>query len=339
MPRTGRHPLKEKDLALDLPAAQAVTVTTITHIPMLEGYWEHSLEVLTLFFESLRASTQTPFDLLVFDNASCREVTDYLSGLKEEGLIQYLILSDRNFRKLGALDFLLRAAPGEFVAYADSDVYFLPGWLERSLEVMRAFPQAGMVSALPTVDKSDRFVASTLAGAAKDPSVTLEQAPNLVPEAFIRAHQLSLGKDPTPLLSAERIDTRLARSGVSAFLSAQDFQFLTRREVINRVLPLTNPSTDLAYDPIYSPIFESKVDQAGFWRLSTADYLVHHMGNTVPDLASELAEITSRIAPMPSSAVPSQSKKLARLWQNRWLRKVLKRLHTWSYRKLFEDKP
>jgi len=336
MPRTGRHPLKEKDLALELPAAQDVTVTTITHIPMLEGYWQHSLEVLRLCFGSLRASTQTPFDLMVFDNASCREVTDYLSGLKEEGLIQYLILSDQNFRKLGALDFLLRAAPGEFVAYADSDVYFLTGWLERSLEVMRAFPQAGMVSALPTVDKSDRFVASTLAGIASDSMVAVEKGPGLVPSAFIRAHQLSLGKDPAPLLSAERTDTRLTRDGVRAFLSAQDFQFLTRREVISRVLPLDTTDEELTYDPIYSPVFEAKVDRAGFWRLSTADYLVHHMGNSVPDLQSELAEIAPGLNFSQVVSSPAPAKKGGGLWQSHWLRKVLKRLHTWSYRKLFE---
>ena len=336
MPRTGRHPLKEKNLALDLPAAQDVSVTTITHIPMLEGYWEHSLEVLKLFFESLRASTQTPFDLLVFDNASCREVTDYLSGLKEAGFIQYLILSNRNFRKLGALDFLLRAAPGEFVAYADSDVYFFPGWLERSLEVMRAFPQAGMVSALPTVDKSDRFTASTLAGIASDPLTMVEKGVRLVPEAFVRAHQLSLGKDPSALLSAERTDTRLSRGGVSAFLSAQDFQFLTRREVIAGVLPLSMADEDLNYDPIYSPVFEAKVDKAGYWRLSTADYLVHHMGNSMPDLQTELAEITPGFSLPGTSLASEKDNKKGELWQNHWLRKVLKRLHTWSYRKLFE---
>lgn len=336
MPRIGRHPLKEKDLALDLPAAQAVTVTTITHIPMLEGYWEHSLEVLKLFFESLRASTQTPFDLVLFDNASCREVTDYLSGLKEEGFIQYLVLSDRNFRKLGALDFLLRASPGEFVAYADSDVYFLPGWLERSLEVMRAFPQAGMVSALPTVDKAEKYLASTLAGIASDPLVTVEKGPNLVPEAFIRAHQLSLGKDPMPLLSSARTDTRLSRCGVRAFLLAQDFQFLTRREVIERILPLRSDEKAPSYDPIYSPVFEAKVDRAGFWRLSTADYLVHHMGNNVPDLQQELAEIAPGLSLSEVTPKPALDKKNGGLWQSYWPRKVLKRLHTWSYRKLFE---
>jgi len=336
MPRTGRHPLKEKDLAFDLSTAQAVTVTTITHIPMLEGYWEHSLEVLRLFFGSLGANTQTPFDLVVFDNASCREVTDYLGKLKEEGLIQFLILSDRNFRKLGALDILLRVAPGEFVAYADSDVYFLPGWLEHSLEVMSAFPQAGMVSALPTVDKVEKFLGSTLEGIASDPKVAVERGASLVPAAFIRAHQFSLGKDPAPLLSAERTDTQITRDGVKAFLSAQDFQFLTRRKVIERVLPLAAEAEGLNYDPIYSPVFEAKVDKAGYWRLSTADYLVHHMGNSVPDLQQELAEIAPALRQDEIPLSSDKAKNAGGVWQSRLLRKALKKIHTWSYRKLFE---
>jgi len=336
MPRTGRHPLKERDLLIEDQDVQKITITTITHMPVLEGYWEHSLEVLKLFFASLRANTQTPFDLLVFDNASCREVTDYLSGLKEEGFIQYLILSDRNFRKLGALDFLLRAAPGEFVAYADSDVYFLPGWLEESLEVMHAFSRAGMVSALPTVDKAEKFLASTLAGIASDPMVAVEKGVNLVPSAFVRAHQLSLGKDPSALLSAERSDIQITRNGVKAFLSAQDFQFLTRREVIERVLPLDDDVKGLTYDPIYSPVFEAKVDKAGFWRLSTADYLVHHMGNSMPDLQKELAEVAPGINFSEAEQKPSSPAKKSSMWQKRLVRRMLKRLHTWSYRKLFE---
>ena len=333
--------MKERNLVIKEPELSNITVATITHIPTLSGYWQESLNVFKLFIESLFASTELKFDLMVFDNGSCREVTDYLTGLKEVGLIQYLILSDRNFRKLGALDFLLRSAPGEYVAYADSDVYFLPGWLEKSLEVMRAFPQAGMVSALPTVDKSDRFIASTLAGIETDPMVSVEKEPHLVAEAYVRAHQLSLGKDPTALISAERTDTRLTRSGVRAFLSAQDFQFLTRREVIERVLPLRGDDEQLNYDPIYSPVFEAKADRAGFWRLSTCEYLVHHMGNQVPDLAAELKDVAPELDfdEVKDRATAAQDEHKRFRLSDRWLiRKVLKKIYTWSYMQLFEKK-
>jgi len=337
MPRIGRHPLKEHSLLLKDQKVEPITITTITHIPVLDGYWADSLAVLNLFFSSLYESTDQSFDLIVFDNASCREVTDYLTDLKEQGRIQYLLLSDRNFRKLGALDYLLRLAPGEFVAYADSDVYFLPGWLERSLEVMKAFPQAGMISAIPTVDKSDRFVRSTLEGIHQDPAIQVQTGPDLVPVSFIRAHYLSLGKNAEDFFSPQRQDVRISQSNVSAFVSAQDFQFLTSKAVINQVLPLTLTQADETYDPIYSPVFESRVDGLGYWRLSTTDYLVHHMGNRPPDLTTELADIFPGIQLPVHEEQKMHRKRSSRFFQMRFVRKLLKKIHTWSYRLLFEN--
>jgi len=63
-------------------------------------------------------------------------VVDYLKELRDKGKIQYLILSSRNIGKMGALQIAFRAAPGEIIAYSDDDVFFLPGWLERHLEVL-----------------------------------------------------------------------------------------------------------------------------------------------------------------------------------------------------------
>lgn len=342
MPRIGRHPLKDRHLMMDEPDVQKITVTTITHIPELEGYWAESLEVLKLFIQSLRVNTKLPFDLMVFDNASCQEVTDYLTQLKSAGMIQYLVLSDRNFRKLGALDYILRAAPGEIVAYADSDVYFLPGWLEQSIRILDAFPQAGMVSAIPTIDKSEKFLDSTLRGVEEDPAIEVETGPALIPEAFVRAHRLSLGKTEADYFSGERFDTRVTHGGTSAFASAQDFQFITRREVIQDVLPLRLDKSVEDYDPIYSPVFEKKVDQKGWWRLSTCNYLVHHMGNHVPDLTEELKGLASELDIVSRGIAPENKPdelKQKRLSDSWLVRKVLKKIYTWSYMQLFEKKP
>lgn len=342
MPRIGRHPLKERSLILDGPLVQPITMTTITHIPMLEGYWAESLEILKLFFESLFTSTGLNFDLLVFDNASCREVTDYLTSLKEKGQIQYLVLSNRNFRKLGALDFLLRAAPGDYVAYADSDVYFLPGWLEKSLKVMETFPHSGMVSALPTIDKAEKYLQSTRQGVNDNPAIQVETGPNLVPNAFVKAHQTSLGKSDLAYFAGDRCDTRITLNGTSAYLSAQDFQFLTTKAVIKAVLPLQVDGGTEDYDPIYSPVFEAKVDALGYWRLSTADYLVHHMGNSIPDLVTELGQITKNIGFEKKNGETSPHIKkpgiTRRILSSHTIRKVIKKIYTWSYQVLFEDK-
>lgn len=344
MPRVGRHPLKEKKLVMDAPAHQCITMTTITHIPVLEGYWAESLEVLKLFFDSLFASTELSFDMMVFDNASCPEVQDYLLGLRREGRIQYLTLSTYNLRKLGALDYLLRNAPGEFVAYADSDVYFLPGWLEASLSILETFPEAGKVTALPIVGgDTTEISANVFEKAAADPSIQFETG-LLVPELYVRAHQLSLGK--TTESYQERLqgrkDTFLTRQGVSALLSGADFQFTITRQAIEICLPLVVQSSDEYFDPIYSPVLERRLATAGYWRLSTPEYLVHHLGNRVPDFPKELPWVDPALfrhfQQIDSERFkPTGINRLDQIVKRNFVRKILKKIYLNLYRLLYES--
>jgi glycosyltransferase involved in cell wall biosynthesis len=306
------------------------------HIPVLADYWADSLEVLRLFFSSLFENTQRPFDLMVFDNNSCREVQDYLLALRTEGLIQYLILSEHNLRKLGALNFLLCSAPGEFIAFADSDVYFLPGWLEKSLEVLDAFPQAAKVTALPVAGgDTTQISAAAYAKAQADPKIKIETG-LIVDDLFLRAHLLSLGQSEQHYHSRirNRKDTLLIRDGVEALLSTADFQFILRSEALEMVLPLKIESDDEYYDPIYSPLLERRLDEAGLWQLSTPDYLVHHMGNTVPNLTAEIPWVKWRDNQESKTVIHKASKKEA--ISNPTLRRIIHKIHSLSYKLLYE---
>ncbi|MDO9130434.1 MAG: glycosyltransferase family A protein, partial [Anaerolineales bacterium] len=122
-----------------------VTVTVVNCIPFLSGYYEQSLEVLKACLISIHANTPEAHDLMVFDNHSCREVRQYLQEAYEQGIIQYLVLSDKNIGKIGAWNFMFGAAQGKYVAFADGDVAFRPGWLSASLALFEAFPNVGMV--------------------------------------------------------------------------------------------------------------------------------------------------------------------------------------------------
>lgn len=320
---------------------QAITIATVVHIPMLAGYWADSLNVLKLFFDSLYSSTQQPFDLMVFDNASCPDVQDYLIELQRTGRIQFLTLSAQNLKKLGAMDFLFANAPGEFVAFVDSDVYHFPGWLEESQAILEAFPEAGQVSALPTIDKRAQHVQSTLRGLESAPGLMVERG-RLIPEAYIDAHRQSIGREKEDYLrnAGTGDDVRITRGGIRAYVSAQDFQFITRREVIDQALPLKVRSAEEYYDPIYSPVFEAKVDENGWWRLSTNHYLVHHMGNQLPDLQNELAGVAEiQAIPLPVNVDVKNSHTTGwqtRILQSHFVRSWLKRIYTWAYSMLFE---
>jgi glycosyltransferase involved in cell wall biosynthesis len=269
--RVGQNPAKSIE---SVPQAQRVTVALVTYIPFLGGYYDQALEVLKTCLGSLWESTATPFDLMVFDNASCAEVRDYLLGAQQQGRIQYLVLSDKNVGKGGAWNFIFQSAPGELIAYADSDVLFCPGWLERSLEILEAFPQAGMVTARP-LRTPEAFYTSTLEWAGRQPDVTLERGSFTPWETYLE-HVLSLGTSEEQAREwyASRQDICLRRNGVSAHVSAAHFQFIAPKAVLSRFVPF---EMDRPMGQVRS--LDEQMNAAGYLRLTTCEALVKHLGN------------------------------------------------------------
>jgi glycosyltransferase involved in cell wall biosynthesis len=337
MAREGQNPMKWLQ-----PTSQPrrITVTTIVHIPGLRDFWAESLDVLKLCFQSLHDNTGQPFDLMVVDNGSCREVREYLLESQSAGRIQFLTFSSYNLRKLGALKILLSAAPGEIISYADSDVYFLPGWLDASLKVLEVFPEAGQVTALPTSDRIGQFTASTLKGIERDQSLKVRRGYDLVPACFKEVHRLSIGKSKQQYAQTlqGKEEVLIVRNGVSAFASAQDFQFTTTRRVLESIGPLVLKDRSEYFDPLYSPAFEARADEKGFWRLSTTDYLVHHVGNRMPASTEGSAWIfqeSARQSSLPNASQPRPGIK-SRVLRSTKVRRILKRINTVSYSLLFE---
>jgi hypothetical protein len=269
--RIGQNPAKS---IKQVPQPQAVTVALVSYIPFLDGYYAQSLEVLKTCLGSLWENTTTPYDLLVFDNASCAEVRAYLMEAHSQGRIQYLVLSDKNVGKGGAWNFIFQAAPGETIAYADSDVLFRPGWLERSLEILVAFPQAGMVTARP-MRTPEAFYTSTLEWAQEQPGVRVERG-NFLPWPVYLEHVLSLGTSEEQAREwyASRQDVRLTRDEVSAHVSAAHFQFTAPKSALLRFVPF---EMERPMGQVRS--LDEQMNAAGYLRLTTCEPLVKHLGN------------------------------------------------------------
>jgi glycosyltransferase involved in cell wall biosynthesis len=126
------------------------------------------------------------------------------------------VLSDKNMGKGGAWNFIFYAAPGEYVAYADSDIRFFPGWLRRSLEILEAYPKAGMVTARP-MRTPEAFYTSTLEWAKQTEGVRIENG-IFIPWEVYRQHVLSLGtsEDQAREWYASRSDWQLTYPCASA---------------------------------------------------------------------------------------------------------------------------
>lgn len=132
--RIGENPTKfvrkhEHLATIPVKVPERITACTVTFVPHLTGYYQDGLDILRLSLRVLRQHTALPFDLMVFDNGSCREVVDWLVKLRAENVIQWLILSSENMKKLGAWNHLFTAAQGEFVYYFDSaSIIIRAGW-------------------------------------------------------------------------------------------------------------------------------------------------------------------------------------------------------------------
>ena len=188
--RLGQNPAKK---AKSVPQPESVTVAVITYIPELVGYYAQSLDVLKTCLGSIWRNTDTPYDLMVFDNGSCDEIRDYLRTSQDEGKIQFLVLSEKNYGKAGAWNFIFGAAPGKYIAYTDSDVYHYPGWLAHQIEILKKFPGTGMVTGMP-MWTPEEYSTSTIEWAESRDDISLERG-RFLPWDDYWKHSQSLGAD------------------------------------------------------------------------------------------------------------------------------------------------
>lgn len=277
--RRGQNPAKFVD-RVARPAR--ITVAVLTYAPFLSGFFAEALDVIRTCLNSIWDTTPSPYDLLVFDNGSCREVVDYLVGARGEGKIQYLLLSEENLGKGGAWNMILKAAPGEIVAYTDCDARFYPGWLERSLEILETYPRVGMVTARP-FRTPEGFMTSTVAWAEGDPEVTVERGA-FIPWDVFREFDMSLGQEEGAIRARyERSeDVRLTYRGVQAHVGASHYQFVGHKEVLESFVPF---EMDRPMGQVRR--LDERMNDAGFLRLMTPEPLMMNMSNSVEPVTAQ----------------------------------------------------
>lgn len=271
--RIGQNPAK---YVQTVAKPERITVAVLNYIPFLSGFYAEALDILSLCLSSARENPGLPFDLLVFDNGSCREVQDWLLGEQRAGKIQYLILSGKNLGKGGAWNQIFSGAPGEIIAYADSDVLFYPNWLAKSVELLETFPNVGMVTARP-FRTNPEYYSQTVAWAEKTVGVQVECG-GLIPWQTFLEFDLSLGQTEEEIREryAATEDVRLHYQDVQAYAGASHWQFTAYKHVLAKFLPF-----DMERPMGQVKQLDQRMNEAGYLRLMVTDPLAINMSNTL----------------------------------------------------------
>jgi len=271
--RKGQNPAK---FVNTVAKPSDITVAVLSYIPYQSGFYANTLQVLDTCLKSIRNETQLDFDLLVFDNGSCENVQKYLLKEKARGNIQFLILSEKNLGKGGAWNIIFDAAPGELIAYADSDIYFHKDWLSKSKEILDIYPNVGMVTARPYIT-DQKFNTNTLEWANSREDVIAETG-KLLSWENISSFLLSLGRTEEEIIyEFESNDvTRLTFKEKDAIVGASHWQFLTRKETIIKFLPF-----DMSRPMGQVNRLDQRMNEERLLRLMTPEVLVDNLSNTL----------------------------------------------------------
>lgn len=294
--RIGQNPAK---YVKEVAKPARITVAVLNYIPFLSGFYAEALEVLKVCLDSIRASADLPYDLMVFDNGSCEEARQYLLDEHQAGRIQFLLFSEKNLGKGGAWNMILAGAPGEIIAYTDSDAYFYPGWLSRSVQILETYPNVGMVTARPFRTKEE-FYTRTVDWARSNPDVQVEQG-HLIPFEVFREFDLSLGQSEEEIRQHYDTsqDVRLTYQGVSAFAGASHWQFVAYKRVLHEFLPF---SMDRPMGQVRQ--LDQRMNEAGLLRLMVSDPLAMNMSNTLRNAPGQAASrAVNRAKPSRSTAL------------------------------------
>ena len=291
MPRIGMNPSRGQ--STDYKPAK-ISMVMLTYIPNDIGYFEKRFEVMRTSLESYIQNTSVPHDLLVFDNNSNEKVVNYLKEMRDKGKIDYLILSSRNIGKMGALQIAFRAVPGEIIAYSDDDVFFLPGWLERHLEVLETYPKVGVVTGLYIRPHMKEGIGSVLRFAEEE-NVEVRRG-DLVSKDLQTHYIENTGRtwEQYEKETAGLEDMVLTYKGVTTLASAGHYQFVTRKEVILQALPGVWQSQLMGK----MRELDLQMDLMGYLRLCTHPATIRLLGNVIdPEMAEQINQYGFSITP------------------------------------------
>ncbi|MGH9939911.1 MAG: glycosyltransferase family A protein [Blastocatellia bacterium] len=283
--RVGANPAKTQT-GLDAYGLHRIIVPV--YIPRLDGYFQHAIEVLNLCLESLRVTASKKAAVTIVFNgcapAALEEMERRLDWVDQIAL---------NRHNRGKIDAVVSAARGCFeplITIADCDMLFRDGWIEAVEELFQNFPECGYVCPFPSPAGAWHCTSATMIGALAGAELSYEK---VVDDRDLDRFARSIGRPD--LFKPEHRDAQwiVRRKNIVACVGAGHYACTIRREVLAGMPD--EPSLTALDGRADMRFLDLTPDRLGFWRLSTPQAWVNHMGN-IPEewMREELAALIEK---------------------------------------------
>ncbi|URW79291.1 glycosyltransferase family A protein [Xiashengella succiniciproducens] len=279
--RVGENPLKSDRQELEHKQHRVIIPFWIPNVE--NPYFRNQPEVLRICIQSLLDSINTETtNITLINNNSCKEASDVVEYFVEQGVIdKYVVLCD-NRGKLEAVLSEARACYEEYITISDCDFLFFKGWESSVAGIMRAFPEAGMVSCFPASHLAYFYNSNLIWFRPKAGKILDDNDIDLFEKGL--GHPATSGLYSRPGIRKREIwrynHYYLKRKNCIAMVGAVHALATYRREVVDR---FNKDRVLLRFGNGYEHEYiDFAAEKSGYLRLSTPSLLAYHMGNTLP---------------------------------------------------------
>lgn len=260
-------------------------------IPHFEGYFAQGFEVFKMCIESLLVTVHDKTRITIYNNNCHADVENYINEIyRQTPLIDQVFHSKENLGKVNAI---LAAAKGNlepFITITDADVLFKHGWQHAVEEVFVGFPEAGMVSPVPSSKAYSIHTANNWTYGLFKGKIFFD---NVIDPEALQRFDASLGnpnKLYQPIHLQKYLVLRNNRQNCEAVMGCGHFVATLRREVFDK--GSNQPAFVKIQGGVEGRFIDSPNERLGFLRLATKKNYAYHMGNTVESwMKEELAEV------------------------------------------------
>ncbi|NND61918.1 MAG: glycosyltransferase family 2 protein [Flavobacteriaceae bacterium] len=317
--RLGKHPEKN-NTRLSIDSYHRVIIPV--YIPNLsEDYFKHGLQIFKYCIKSLLHTIHDKTRISLIDNGCCTEVVSYLSELYEnEFAVDQLLHSKKNLGKVNAIYSAIKSNLEPLLTISDADVFFLSNWQPEVEKLISEFPQAGMVSPVPSSKAyGSPYASSTLYYGLLKNKISAQKVMN---PGAMQHFERSIGRKMYESVHLEKY-LCIGRSEQKAVIGSGHFVVTMRAEVFS------NAPETVCTEKIVGGSENRYIDQpnndGGFLRISTIDNYAYHMGNVAQEWME--VELNKLLVSTPANTVLAQlppARPLKR-WQV-FLGKVIRRV-------------